>query len=234
MPIPAAWPQTTTWCLAYERAFACDPVSAYGSIISVNRIVDLPLVEAIGSLFVEVLAAPDFTPDALARLSKKQNLRVMKATGARRFPLILHTIEGGLLAQTPDDGLISELRVVSQRQPTMDEMADLRFAWRVAKWVKSNAIVFAKGQATVSVGAGQMSRLDAVRYAGMKAGERAQGSVMASDAFFPFADGVEAAAEFGVVAVIQPGGSMRDDEVIAAADRLGLAMVFTGMRHFRH
>lgn len=220
--------------MAYQRAFDCDPVSAFGSIIAVNRPVDLALVEAIGSLFVEVLAAPDFTPDALARLSKKQNLRVMKHTGASAFPLRLVTVEGGLLAQTPDGELLAETRVVTQRQPSAEEMADLLFAWRVAKWVKSNAIVFAKGQATVGVGAGQMSRVDAVNYAGMKAGERAAGAVMSSDAFFPFADGIEAAAKFGITAVIQPGGSVRDDEVIAVADRLGLAMVFTGMRHFRH
>lgn len=219
---------------AYRRALACDPVSAFGSIIAVNRPVDVALVEAIGSLFVEVLAAPDFTPDALARLSKKQNLRVMKHTGASAFPLRLTTVEGGLLAQTPDDELLAEARAVTQRQPSAEEMADLLFAWRVAKWVKSNAIVFAKDRATVGVGAGQMSRVDAVNYAGMKAGERATGAVMSSDAFFPFADGIEAAAKFGITAVIQPGGSVRDEEVIAVADRLGLAMVFTGMRHFRH
>ena len=227
---------------AYQSAYACDPVSAFGSIIAVNRTVDLPLVEAIGSLFVEVLAAPDYTGDALMRLSKKQNLRVMKATGRRasdapgasRFPLELRTIAGGLLAQTPDSALWADLRVVSQRQPTPGEMADLLFAWRVAKWVKSNAIVYARDQATVGVGAGQMSRVDAVHYAGLKAGERARGAVMSSDAFFPFPDGIEAAATYGITAVIQPGGSMRDDEVIAAVDRLGLAMVFTGTRHFRH
>ncbi len=219
---------------AYQRAFDCDPVSAFGSIIAVNRPVELDLVEAIGSLFVEVLAAPDFSAEALERLSRKQNLRVMKHSGAPTFPLRLVTVEGGLLAQTLDDELLAETRVVTQRQPTAAEMADLLFAWRVAKWVKSNAIVFAKDQATVGIGAGQMSRLDAVKYAGMKAGERAQGAVMSSDAFFPFADGIEAAARFGITAVIQPGGSVRDDEVIAAADRLGLAMVFTGMRHFRH
>lgn len=219
---------------AYQAAFDCDPVSAFGSIIAANRPVDLPLVEAIGSLFVEVLAAPAFTPEALARLGKKQNLRVMQHTGARLFPLRLVTVEGGLLAQTLDDQVLAEFRIVSQRLPSAEEMADLLFAWRVAKWVKSNAIVFAKGQATVGVGAGQMSRLDAVKYAAMKAGDRVRGAVMSSDAFFPFADGVEAAAEVGVTAVIQPGGSVRDEDVIAAADRLGLAMVFTGMRHFRH
>jgi len=219
---------------AYQKALASDPISAFGSIITVNRPVDLPLVEAIGKLFVEVLAAPDFTPAALKRLNKKKNLRVMKATGAARFPLELHTVYGGLLAQTPDDGLVADLRRVSQRQPSEAEMVDLLFAWRVVKWIKSNAILLAKDGAIVGVGAGQMSRVDAVKLAGMKAGARAQGAVMASDAFFPFADGIEEAAQLGVTAVIQPGGSIRDDEVIAAADRLGLAMVFTGMRHFRH
>ncbi len=219
---------------AYQAAYASDTVSAYGSIIAVNRTVDRSLVEAIGSLFVEVLAAPDYTEEALTRLGNKQNLRVMKATGAVRYPLELRTVEGGLLAQSPDNALMAETRVVSQRRPTAAEMADLLFAWRVAKWVKSNAIVYAHNQATVGVGAGQMSRVDAVHYAGVKAGERAQGAVMSSDAFFPFSDGIEAAATYGITAVIQPGGSMRDDEVIAAADRLGMAMVFTGMRHFRH
>ena len=219
---------------AFQKALASDPVSAYGSVITVNRPVDLALVEAIGKLFVEVLAAPDFTPEALERLAKKKNLRVMRATGAARFPLQLMTVEGGLLVQTLDDQDVAKTEVVSKRQPGEQEMADLLFAWRVAKWVKSNAILFAKNRATVGVGAGQMSRVDAVRYAGIKAGENAQGAVMSSDAFFPFPDGIEAAAEFGVTAVIQPGGSIRDDEVIAAVDRLGLAMVFTGMRHFRH
>ncbi|HFQ95756.1 MAG TPA: bifunctional phosphoribosylaminoimidazolecarboxamide formyltransferase/IMP cyclohydrolase [Anaerolineae bacterium] len=220
--------------VAYQNALASDPVSAFGSIIAVNRTVDLPLVEAIGKLFVEVLVAPDFAPEALERLSRKKNLRVMQATGAAFFPLELHTVSGGLLAQTPDDGFIADLRMVTERRPTEAEMADLLFAWRAVKWVKSNAIVFAKDRATVGVGAGQMSRVDAVALAGMKAGERAQGAVMASDAFFPFPDGVEKAAGLGVTAVIQPGGSIRDDEVIAVANRLGLAMVFTGMRHFRH
>lgn len=220
--------------VAYEKALASDPVSAFGSIITVNRRVDLALVEAIGKLFVEVLAAPDFTPEALERLNKKKNLRVMKATAAPRYPLQLMTVEGGLLAQTWDDQVVAKTEIVSKRQPSEQEMTDLLFAWRVAKWVKSNAILFAKNKATVGVGAGQMSRVDAVRYAGVKAGDNARGAVMSSDAFFPFPDGIETAAEFGITAVIQPGGSIRDDEVIAAVDRLGLVMVFTGMRHFRH
>ncbi len=219
---------------AYQKALASDPISAFGSIVTVNRPVDLALVEAMGKLFVEVLAAPDFTPEARARLAKKKNLRVMKASGAPSFPLALHTVYGGLLVQTPDDSFVADLRVVSHRQPSDAEMADLLFAWRVAKWVKSNAILFAKERATVGVGAGQMSRVDAVKLAGMKAGARAQGAVMSSDAFFPFPDGIEEAARLGVTAVIQPGGSIRDELVIEAVDRLGMAMVFTGMRHFRH
>ena len=225
--------------IAFHKALASDPVSAFGSIIAVNRPVDLPLVEAIGSLFVEVLAAPEFTAEALEALRAKKNLRVMAGrigdeNAPSRLAMQMMTVEGGLLVQTPDKGFLAEQRVVSRRHPSASEMADLLFAWRVSKWVKSNAIVFAKEQATVGIGAGQMSRVDAVNYAGMKAGARAPGAVMASDAFFPFADGIEAAASVGVTAVIQPGGSIRDDEVVAAVDRLGLAMVFTGMRHFRH
>lgn len=226
--------------VAYEKALACDPVSAFGSIIAVNRPVDEALVAAIGALFVEVLAAPAFTPGALRLLGKKQNLRVMQAADPAApvlqtaANLQFLTVAGGLLAQTPDERLVDKIEVVSRRQPTPAELADLLFAWRVAKWVKSNAIVFARDQATVGIGAGQMSRVDAVRYAGMKAGQRAQAAVMASDAFFPFADGIETAAAFGIAAVIQPGGSVRDDEIIAAADRLNLAMIFTAMRHFRH
>ncbi len=219
---------------AFQKALASDPISAFGSIVTVNRPVDLALVEAFGKLFIEVLAAPDFTPEALARLSRKKNLRVMRATGARRFPLELHAIYGGLLAQTPDDRFVAKLEIVSKRQPSTAELADLQFAWHAVKWVKSNAILFASDRATVGVGAGQMSRVDAVKLAGVKAGARAQGAVMASDAFFPFPDGIEEAARLGITAVIQPGGSIRDAEVIAAADALGLAMVFTGMRHFRH
>ncbi len=219
---------------AYEKALASDPVSAFGSIVAVNREVDEELAAAMSSLFIEVLAAPAFTPAALARLQRKRNLRVMRATGARQFPWHVQSASGGLLVQSQDKQYLAKQEVVSRRQPTAQELADLLFAWRVAKWVKSNAIVFARGQATVGVGAGQMSRVDAVRYAAIKAGERAQGAVMASDAFFPFADGIEAAAQAGVTAVIQPGGSVRDAEVIAAADALGMAMVFTGMRHFRH
>ncbi len=222
---------------AYRLAFASDPVSAYGSIIAVNREVDLALVQEIGSLFVEVLAAPGFTADALGWLAAhKQNCRVMRAGGAAPAGPILRSVQGGLLAQSPDDRGVDEStwKVVTQRQPTQAERHSLAFAWLAAKHVKSNAIVFAQGTATVGVGAGQMNRVDSVYLAARRAGERARGAVMGSDAFIPFPDSIEAAAAAGVTACIQPGGSLRDDEAIAAADRLGMAMVFTGERHFRH
>ncbi len=224
--------------VAYERALASDPVSAFGSIIAVNRPLDGATAQRMAELFVEVVAAPDYVPEALAILQRKKNLRILRATGAASRPLSVRTIYGGVLVQEVDtsqeDMDPTRWRVVTRRAPTAEEVADLAFAWRVVRHVKSNAIVFAKGQATVGVGAGQMSRVDAVMLAGYKAGERAQGAVMASDAFFPFPDGIEQAARYGVTAVVQPGGSVRDEEVIAAADRLGLAMVFTGVRHFRH
>ena len=234
---------------AYRLAFACDPVSAFGSIIAVNREVDRALVEEIGSLFVEVLAAPAYRPDALAWLAEhKKNCRVMVArrsdpsvvalAGGHRGPatLVLRSVAGGLLAQTPDDRGVDEAawQVVTQRQPTEAERRSLAFAWLAAKHVKSNAIVFVQGTATVGVGAGQMNRVDSVYLAARRAGDRSIGAVMGSDAFFPFADGIEAAAAAGVTACIQPGGSLRDEEAIAAADRLGMAMVFTGERHFEH
>ena len=225
---------------AYRLAFACDPVSAFGSIIAVNREVDRALVEEIGSLFVEVLAAPGYTPDALAWLAEhKKNCRVMIArrdSAAVAPALVLRSVAGGLLAQTPDDRGVDEAtwQVVTRRQPTEAERRSLAFAWLAAKHVKSNAIVFVQGTATVGVGAGQMNRVDSVYLAARRAGDRSIGAVMGSDAFFPFADGIEAAAAAGVTACIQPGGSLRDEEAIAAADRLGLAMVFTGERHFRH
>ncbi|MEJ5197686.1 MAG: bifunctional phosphoribosylaminoimidazolecarboxamide formyltransferase/IMP cyclohydrolase [Anaerolineae bacterium] len=222
---------------AYRLALACDPVSAFGSIIATNRPVDLAFVQEIGSLFVEVLAAPDFAPDALEWLAiHKKNCRVMRAKQAEAGGLVLRSVAGGLLAQTPDDRGVDEStwRVVTQRAPTAAERRSLAFAWLAVKHVKSNAIVFVQGTATVGVGAGQMNRVDAVYLAARRAGERARGAVMGSDAFFPFADGIEAAAAAGVTACIQPGGSLRDEEVIAAADRTGMAMIFTGERHFRH
>ena len=222
---------------AYRLAFACDPVSAYGSIIATNREVDLALVQEIGSLFVEVLAAPGYSADALDWLAAhKKNCRVMVARSSGADGLMMRSVAGGLLAQTPDARGVDEStwQVVTQRQPTEAERRSLAFAWLAAKHVKSNAIVFIQGTATVGVGAGQMNRVDSVYLAARRAGDRAMGAVLGSDAFIPFPDSIEAAAAAGVTAVIQPGGSLRDEEAIAAADRLGMAMVFTGERHFRH
>jgi len=221
---------------AWPRALASDPVSAFGGIIALNRTADLALAEAMADLFVEVVIAPDYDEEALERFRRKKNLRILQPAALAASGLALRAIEGGLLAQTPDAQIepAAAWQVVTQRQPGADELADLDFAWRVAKHTKSNAIVFAKELATVGVGAGQMSRVDSVYLAARRAGERSAGSVLASDAFFPFADGVEAAAAAGVTAVVQPGGSVRDADVIAACDRLGLAMCFTGARHFRH
>jgi phosphoribosylaminoimidazolecarboxamide formyltransferase/IMP cyclohydrolase len=234
---------------AYARALACDPVSAFGGIIAVNQELDAETAEEISKLFAEVIVAPSISEAALAVLATKKNLRVL-ATDTLPDPaapgLIVKAIAGGFLLQSRDTGRITldSLKVVTKRQPTQAELADMLFAFRVAKHVKSNAIVYAKDGATVGIGAGQMSRVDSSRIAAWKAGEAAaaaklaapltHGSVVASDAFFPFADGMIAAAEAGATAIIQPGGSMRDAEVIAAADERGLAMVFTGIRHFRH
>ena len=222
---------------AYERAYACDSVSAFGSIIAVNRPVDLPLVEAVGDLFLEVLIAPSFEGDALEWLRrKKKRCRVLSAPLAPPTDLVLRSVRGGVLAQTSDRGGVDEStwRIATKRAPTEEERRALAFAWLVVKHVKSNAIVFARGTATVGIGGGETNRVDAVRLAAGRAGEQARGAAVASDAFFPFADGLEAAAEAGATACIQPGGSKRDEEVIAAADRLGVAMVFTGERHFKH
>ncbi len=235
---PCGLASAETLAEAYDKALASDPVSAFGSIISVNQTLDVAMAERMSSLFVEVVAAPRYEPDALEILKKKKNLRIVEPTGNPVRQLSVRSIYGGVLVQeldlSQDDMNPQNWRVVSERQPTTDEVADLAFAWRVARWVKSNAIVFVKDLATVGVGAGQMSRVDSVMLAGHKAGERAQGAVMASDAFFPFPDAVEEAAKHGIQAVVQPGGSVRDDEVIAAANRLGLVMVLTGTRHFRH
>jgi len=222
---------------AYRLALACDPVSAYGSIIATNREGGRDLVEEIGSLFVEVLVAPAYAPDALAWLAEhKKNCRVMLARPGGGDALVIRSVRGGLLVQTPDQVIADESawRVVTRRAPTLEERRSLAFAWRAVKHVKSNAIVLAQGTATVGVGAGQMNRVDSVYLAARRAGERARDAVMGSDAFFPFADGIEAAAAAGVTACIQPGGSLRDDDAIAAADRTGMAMIFTGERHFRH
>jgi phosphoribosylaminoimidazolecarboxamide formyltransferase / IMP cyclohydrolase len=234
---------------AYRAALECDSVSAFGGIVAVNRPLDGATAEAITEIFTEVVAAPAADDAARAVFAKKKNLRLL-ITGDLPDPmrdgLVVKPITGGLLVQSRDNGFVadSEFQVVTKRAPTQAELADCRFAWTVAKHVKSNAIVYAKDGATAGIGAGQMNRRDSARIAAIKAQEAAEtygwpaprtiGSAVASDAFFPFADGLLAAVEAGATAVIQPGGSMRDDEVIAAADEAGLAMVFTGMRHFKH
>lgn len=238
-----------TLAQAYSRAFDCDRTSAFGGIIALNQPLDGATAEEISSIFTEVVIAPGADEDAIRLFAAKKNLRLLTTTGLAD-PLtaaqVLRHVSGGLLVQDKDTGSIGtgDLRVVTKRAPSEREIADLLFAWRVAKHVKSNAIVYVKDGATVGVGAGQMSRVDSTRIAARKAQDMAEvlglaepltrGSVVASDAFFPFADGLLTAAEAGATALIQPGGSMRDEEVIAAADEAGLAMVFTGIRHFRH
>ena len=234
---------------AWQQALACDSVSAFGGIVAVNRPLDAATAEAITEIFTEVVVAPEADEDARAIFSRKKNLRLLRtgelpdpARGSQRMTVIT----GGLLVQDGDNGRVTseDLKVVTKRAPTTQELADCLFAWTVAKHVKSNAIVYARDGVTAGIGAGQMNRRDSARIAAIKAREAAEthgwteprtiGAAVASDAFFPFADGLLAAAEAGATAVIQPGGSIRDDEVIAAADEAGLAMVFTGMRHFRH
>ncbi len=225
---------------AYQRAFQTDPTSAFGGIIAFNRALDGATADAVTKQFVEVVIAPEITASALTVLAGKQNVRVLAVpTGDEVQRYDLKRVGGGVLVQTPDSRNVTpaDLKVVSRRSPTPTEIEDLVFAWRVAKFVKSNAIVFARGGMTLGVGAGQMSRVDSARIASLKAqgaGISLAGSAVASDAFFPFRDGVDVVAQAGAKAVIQPGGSVRDDEVIGAADELGLAMVFTGVRHFRH
>ena len=227
---------------AYDRAYKTDPTSAFGGIIAFNRELDAETAQAIISRqFVEVIIAPSATEDALKITAAKQNVRVLTCgQWAQRVPgLDFKRVNGGLLVQARDLGMVSEgeLRVVSKRQPTEQELRDALFCWKVAKFVKSNAIVYAKENMTIGIGAGQMSRVYSAKIAGIKAadeGLEVKGSAMASDAFFPFRDGIDAAAAVGVSCVIQPGGSIRDDEVIAAADEHGIAMIFTDMRHFRH
>jgi phosphoribosylaminoimidazolecarboxamide formyltransferase / IMP cyclohydrolase len=234
---------------AYGKAYDCDRVSAFGGIVALNGALDGPTAEMIAGIFTEVVIAPEADADAREIFAAKKNLRLL-VTGALPDPatprLAWRQVAGGFLVQDHDTGHVAldDLKVVTERQPTAAELADLLFAWTVAKHVKSNAIVYAKAGATVGIGAGQMSRVDSTRIAARKSADMAvalglaeptvKGSVVASDAFFPFADGLLTAAEAGATAVIQPGGSMRDAEVIAAADEAGLAMVFTGQRHFRH
>ena len=228
---------------AYRGALATDPTSAFGGIISFNRPVDAVTVEAVSAQFLEVLIAPAYTDDALALIAKKVNVRVLQvplpAAGATPNPWDLKRVGGGFLVQSPDDRNVAaaDLKVVTKRAPTPAQIQDLLFAWRVAKFVKSNAIVYCRDGQTLGIGAGQMSRVDSTRIAAIKAANAGlvlTGSAVASDAFFPFRDGLDVVADNGAAAVIQPGGSMRDTEVIAAADERGIAMVFTGFRHFRH
>jgi len=234
---------------AYAKALACDPVSAFGGIVAMNRTLDAEAAEEIVRTFTEVIIAPDATDEAAAIVAAKKNLRLLVTGGLpdpRAAGTVAKSVAGGFLVQGRDNAVVDdlELKVVTKRAPTPAEMADLKFAFRVAKHVKSNAIVYVRDGATVGIGAGQMSRIDSSRIAARKALDAAEaarlaepltkGSVVASDAFFPFADGLLSAIEAGATAVIQPGGSMRDDDVIAAADAHGIAMVFTGVRHFRH
>ena len=226
---------------AYENAYATDPESAFGGIIAFNQELDGETASTIVERqFVEVIIAPKISQDAIKAVAKKKNVRLLECgewTNEHNKRLDFKRVNGGLLVQDADLLLHNELKVVTKRQPTEEEMQDLLFTWRVAKFVKSNAIVYGKNNMTIGVGAGQMSRINSARIAGIKAehaGLDVEGSVMASDAFFPFRDGLDQAAENGITAVIQPGGSMRDDEVIAAANEHNIAMIFTGMRHFRH
>ena len=246
---PCGVAEAATLIEAYERALRCDPVSAFGGIIALNRTLDAGAAAGIVKIFTEVIIAPDADEEAMALVAAKKNLRLLLTGGLpdpRAEGLTFRTVAGGFLAQSRDNANVDDmdLRVVSKRAPDAQEWLDLKFAFRVAKHVKSNAIVYAKDGATVGIGAGQMSRVDSARIAAIKATDAAraaglpqslaQGSVVASDAFFPFADGLLAAAEAGATAVIQPGGSVHDSDVIKAADDKGLAMVLTGMRHFRH
>ncbi len=234
---------------AYRKALACDSTSAYGGIIAFNRTLDAEAANAVAGIFTEVIIAPDATDEAIAIIGKRRNLRLLLAGGLpdpRAAGLTAKTVAGGLLVQSRDNAVVDDMsfKTVTKRAPTAAELSDLRFAFRVAKHVKSNTIIYAKDLATVGIGAGQMSRVDSARIAARKAEDAAKelglaapmtkGSVVASDAFFPFADGLLVAIEAGATAVVQPGGSMRDNEVIEAADSHGIAMVLTGVRHFKH
>jgi phosphoribosylaminoimidazolecarboxamide formyltransferase/IMP cyclohydrolase len=225
---------------AYRKAFQTDPVSAFGGILAFNRALDRAAAEEAGKQFAEVIIAPRVEPEARAQLAAKQNLRVLEVPLAHDAQALeLKRVGGGMLVQSTDAKTLqrADLKVATRKPPSEAQWADLLFAWRVAKFVKSNAIVFCRDGMTLGVGAGQMSRVDSARIAAVKAqnaGLALAGSVVASDAFFPFRDGLDAVIDAGAVAVIQPGGSVRDDEVIAAADERGITMVFTGVRHFRH
>jgi len=234
---PAGVGLAETTADAYMKALATDPVSAFGGIVAFNRRVDLAAAQEVTKIFTEVVIAPDYDAAALELLQTKKNLRVIRMTNTKRTDeLEFRQISGGMLVQTQDLHELrkEDLKVVTKRQPTDEEISALLFAWTVCKHTKSNAIVYARADQTVGVGAGQMSRVDSVKIGAMRAQLPLAGSVLASDAFFPFRDGLDEAARHGITAVIQPGGSVRDEEVIAAADEHGLAMVFTGVRHFKH
>ena len=232
---PCGCAEQDTLATAYKLAFDADPISAFGGVLAFNREVDADTANEISKTFIEAIAAPGYAPDALPILQAKKNLRLVVVDPAPE-ELVLKSVSGGILAQTPDTHRLvrNEAKVVTERAPTEAEWAALEFGWKVCKHVKSNAIVYANAGQSVSAGAGQMSRVDSVKVGAMKAVLPIAGSVLASDAFFPFADGLEEAAKYGITAAIQPGGSVRDEDVIAAANRLGIAMVFTGVRHFRH
>ena len=233
---PCGCAEATSLAESYRKAFECDPVSAFGGVLAFNRVLDEDTAVEIAKTFIEAIAAPDYTSKALSILGAKRNLRLLRVSHPAQDPLAIKSISGGFLAQTADLHRLdrAQAQVKTDRAPTEEEWTALQFAWKVVKHVKSNAIVFARAGQTAGVGAGQMSRVDSVKIAAMKAALPLQGTVVASDAFFPFPDGVEEAARHGATAVIQPGGSVKDPEVIAAANRLGLAMIFTGIRHFRH
>jgi phosphoribosylaminoimidazolecarboxamide formyltransferase / IMP cyclohydrolase len=234
--IPCGVAVGETEAVAYERALASDRVSAFGGVVGFNREVSGDAARAVAEVFTECIAAPGFSPEALAVLGQKKNLRLVEVSGRLEQPYTGRWISGGLLLQTADAAVEDRAawQVVTKAHPTEEQWRDLEFAWRACKHVRSNAIVFASDGATVGIGGGQTSRVDAVEIAARKAEERAKGAVMASDAFFPFRDGLDAGASAGIAAAIQPGGSVRDEEVIAAADEHGIAMIFTGVRHFRH
>ena len=237
---PCGTAEQETLAEAYVKALACDPISAYGGVMAFNRPLDAATAEEVAKLFVECIVAPGYDPAALQKFASKKNLRLLHFPAwesvARGFDLELKRVSGGILVQEPDCHELAEsdLKVVTRRSPTREEIEAMLFGWKVCKHVKSNAIVFARAGKTVGIGAGQMSRVDSVKIAVMKAQLPLAGSVVASDAFFPFPDGVEEAGKAGATAVIQPGGSVRDADVIAAADQLNMAMVFCGVRHFRH
>jgi phosphoribosylaminoimidazolecarboxamide formyltransferase/IMP cyclohydrolase len=232
---PCGCAEQDTLAKAWRKALECDHVSAFGGVAGINRAIDAETAREMSSLFLEAVAAPGYSAEALAILGAKKNLRLMRVTPSA-LPLVLKSITGGYLAQTPDEAPLDRAQAVvkTQRAPTEQEWAAMEFGWKVAKHVKSNAIVYARAGQTAAVGAGQMSRVDSVKIGALKAVLPLAGTAVASDAFFPFPDGVEEAVKNGATAFIQPGGSIRDNEVIAAADRLGVAMVFTGVRHFRH